>query len=283
MSVLDISNHDYSTFAPQCFADNGVTRAIVGCWERELSEDMVRRNRAVGIASEDLYAYLYYGQPWERRELDNALSIAAELGGIERIWLDCEADPPNEAVGMTPGQRVARTMSAARTVELAGIEADIYTYEPYWLTKMANTTAFSDRKLWLANYGWNDPAAPRPPITTVNFGGWATVSAHQYSSTIWLCGRRRDHNYWFLEEDDEMSEEDRQRIARLERIVAGNGIDLDGDNYADTFGEDALRHADERGWSSFLGVSIARQDLATHMAANPDGDVPDHSHGGVER
>lgn len=85
-------------------------------------------------------------------------------------------------------------------------------------------------------------------------------------------------------EDDAMTPAELARLERLERIVAGNGIDMDGDNVADRFGEDALETADTGGWSAFLGVAIARQDFADHAHDHPGAStVTQHIHepGGV--
>lgn len=200
MTTLDVSNHDLSTFDAPCLAANGVGRIIVGCWDAAATREIIRRARAAGIVCEDLYAYLYYGTSWEQREVINALNLAAELGGIRRVWLDCEADAANEAAGQTPASRRTATWGAVARVRGAGLAPGIYTYEWYWRAQMENTSAFAALPLWYANYGTNDPSAPRPPIHRVSFGGWDEIAAHQYSSTIPVCGRGRDHNYWYLEE-----------------------------------------------------------------------------------
>lgn len=211
MTTLDVSIYDYATFEEDCFAANGVERLIVGTSNLGASRAMVMRGRRAGLIVEDLYGFIYYGLGWENRDLDNCLQLASELGGIKRIWLDCEAgfsdngiQDDTEAPGITIAYRHERTMRQALRVEEAGLQAGIYTGAYWWPSKMGNSPAFSalGLPLWIANYGTNDPNNPRPPITEVNFGGWTTVAAHQYSSTIGLCGRDvRDHNYWFLEED----------------------------------------------------------------------------------
>jgi hypothetical protein len=66
-----------------------------------------------------------------------------------------------------------------------------------------------------------------------------------------------------------MTPQELERLERLEKIVAGNGIDLDGDGIAEVFGAAALKHADDKGWSAFLGVNLARQGLASHENNHP--------------
>jgi hypothetical protein len=199
--VLDISNHDYSTFNAECFRNNGVERVIVNAWDCRISEDMIRKCRAFGIASEDIYCFLYFGLPHERREVSNALALAKNLGGIKRIWLDVEATPPNEASDMTPQKRINVVAECAAEIERAGYGVGIYTGRWYWVPYMENTTAFSKYPLWLAYWGKND--GTQPPIKIVDFGGWQRVSVHQFTSRFALCGRYRDANYWMLNEGKE--------------------------------------------------------------------------------
>jgi hypothetical protein len=54
------------------------------------------------------------------------------------------------------------------------------------------------------------------------------------------------------------------RIDRLERLVAGNGFDADGQRLT---GETALAYADTKGYSLVLGVQLARADTAKLAAA----------------
>lgn len=289
MTTLDLSNHDLSTFDPACLRRAGVDRAIVGCWDLAASLTIVAGCRDEGIIVEDLYGFLYFGLPWEQREIDNALAVHDQLGGISRIWNDCEADPPHEAPGLTAEDRINATWEARGREVAAGVQPGIYSAPYYWIPKMANTRIFRDAgdPLWLPNYGSNDPANPRPPITAIGgiMGGWDQLAAHQYSSTINVCGRGRDHNYWFL--GDEMSAEDRARLDRLEKLIAGNGIAKDpaayvASNYDPallTFGDEALAYAESKGWSAFLGVGLAQDTAAKAQAAagaqGPDG--VDHS------
>lgn len=208
-STPDLSNHDWDTFDPACFYRQGVRRAILGCWDLDKTRSMTRDLRAAGIVVEDLYTFLYYGLPTERREVSNALAVHQELGGISRVWLDCEAhfteqagDFDTEAPGMTPAIRIAKTMEARNTVRARGLSTGIYTGTYWWRDNMADTTAFKDDPLWIANYGRNDgKMAPLTELGVLAFGGWTRASVHQYTSTGGYCGRpNRDLNYWNLED-----------------------------------------------------------------------------------
>lgn len=90
-----------------------------------------------------------------------------------------------------------------------------------------------------------------------------------------------------------LSMEDKERLARLERIVAAYGIQVpDPADPAKTIllgGEDALSYAELHQWSAFLGIGIARNDIAALQSAAPVNGVPPHIHrlegatGGVNR
>lgn len=223
MSDLDLSNHDYATFDPVCLKASGVDRVILGCWDFAIAEDMLLRLRAAGIVVEDVYCFLYYRLPWESNDVLNATTLAERHGGIRRIWLDCESmfDGPagyldTEAEGTTVADRVALTQAYWTTLSRE-YQVGIYTGLYWWLANMNNTTWFAQAgaPLWFANYGLNNPDAPRDPIAFVDFGGWHSVAIHQYSSTIPVCGRARDHNYWLMEDTD--MDEDLRRA-----IFAGN-------------------------------------------------------------
>ena len=254
--VLDVSNHDLSTFDAECLRASGVERIIIGCWDYTATETILKRARAAGIVVEDLYAYLYYGLGYEQREVTNALSLARQYGGIRRIWADCEAVRPYEAPGMTPHGRIQATWRAVEAIASAGIQPGIYTYRYYWLNQMANTTEFSKLPLWFANYGMNDPNNPIQPIREVDFGGWRTLAAHQYSSTIVRCGRVRDHNYWYLDEEDDMAL--REEIDRL-KVALFAGSERRGMSF-----EEKLRLAN---WYIDETIGEKRQSMADVAAS----------------
>lgn len=201
MSVtLDVSNYDVSTFDAQCLFASGVDRIIAGCWDLSATRSLITASRWASIVADDLYTFLYFGLSHEQREVTHAVTLRESDTRLRRAWLDIEATAPH-AAAVTPSYRIDAALRARQTLEAAGFIVGVYTTEHYWRTYMANTTAFADCPLWLANWGTNNPNAPRPVITAVSFGGFTRVSVHQYSSTIWRCGRARDHNYWMLDGD----------------------------------------------------------------------------------
>lgn len=81
-----------------------------------------------------------------------------------------------------------------------------------------------------------------------------------------------------------MTPDELKRLERLERIVAGNGVEYEGKRIT---GEAALQLASAREWSVLLGIKFLRDDVGALQAAGAVviGGVPDHTHtpGGVER
>ena len=194
--LLDISNWDWPTFDPACFAESGVRRVIVA-GAREQTRTMIRRCQEEGIEVIGVYAFLYFGfTNWRDPRVQTEHSIAAAKEyGVPMVWLDCESTPGagTEPVGQTPATRTAQLRECLRMVEDAGLQAGVYTAAWWWPTYMENTTEFARLPLWHAAYG--PGSGPRDPVFTVAYGGWSDVAIHQYTSQLQRCGRNRDHNY----------------------------------------------------------------------------------------
>lgn len=137
--------------------------------------------------------------------------------------------------------------------------------------------------------------------------------ARQFGYGATACASDRYSNAWARiaagERDGGMSLEERARLARLERIVAGNHLttevwdgnvdDLKAVGLSDPIvgtvigltGEQALAYADRRGFSLALGVKLARDEagdaasrLTEYIANTAAGvggrDIPEHTHEG---
>lgn len=286
MTTLDLSNHDYSTFDPVCLKAAGVERVILGCWNFAIAETMLLALRAQGIVVEDLYCFLYYRLPWEDNDVLNATALAIRHGGITRIWMDCESgsDGPGgaldtEAVGTTVADRLALTQGYHDSLSREGYTVGIYTGYYWWRSNMGDSPWFGERgvPLWLANYGTNDPDSPREPITAVNFGGWTDVAVHQYSSTIHVCGRGRDHNYWFMEGDSVTREEYEDLMLAV----------FSGSEEKDLPRDQRLANAEYRKRERVIGNAASVADTASSamvvaQEGNPPGEsVPQHYHTGA--
>lgn len=95
-----------------------------------------------------------------------------------------------------------------------------------------------------------------------------------------VLGNHIDHDTAFAEDFGQwkaggLSVDDRARLDRLERLLAGNGIAKDLAKPDErTTGEEALAYADQQGWSAFLGLGETKQALAMHEANHPSGGKP---------
>lgn len=255
MSVLDLSNHDEPTFDAGCLAASGVTRVIMGC---QLGAGPARRMvpalRGAGIEVRDLYAFLGF-RDWWTQPAEQAVAAARALGGITRIWLDAEADNANDGTSgddVTPPMRLTRLGQAVSIVEAAGFAAGVYTARWWWVPRMADSRAFSQYPLWLGG------PYQAEPIREVAFGGWRDVAIHQYTSTFVVCGRGRDANHVF-EEEDEMAD------PRVDELVAALG------------GIERIRAWNANGNDLLLGYEMEQRKLAEHLA-QPAAEVGDHEH-----
>lgn len=188
MTCLDLSNYDYDHDVrnvnwPSAMKSAGVTDVIIGTqWPDKAREQATRlRYEGVNILG-------FYAEPdWE-----NAISLCREFD-VRFLGLACEPG----SIQSLSDLRIAvnRGIVNACDVHIYGNQGD--------LTSLLGTSKeFSKTcKLWLANYGADDPNFPREPIEDIQLAGWTKVSVHQYSSTIVVAGRVRDHNY-LLEEPD---------------------------------------------------------------------------------
>ena len=278
--VLDLSQYDLPTLDAECMAANGVTGAILGVFTPLGPEPMAEaasRLIDAGIAVHGFYGLIYFGSPFgATRDTLWAIELAQRFG-VSRVWLDCEIDGKaigfNDAVEPTREQRVAEIREAVRLVESAGLQAGIYSGAWWWPGATGNSTEFARLPLWHAAY-FNDGTRVRD----VNYGGWSQCAIHQWTSTLEVCGRNRDANHVWDSEvlgGDDMSEADRRRLDRLEKLLAGNGIAKDLSKPDElTFGEDALAYAAERGWSAFLGLGLNQT-----RAGEAHTRIDNHTHG----
>lgn len=245
MVVIDASNYDSDTWNAPCLKAAGVERVIMGCQRPQLASPMIVSARNAGIDVRDLYAFLYFGLD-TTGQVNAAIAVGLSVGGIDTIWLDCESQAKDgtEAAGLIPGQRIDELKACVALVEQHGFRAGIYTGAWWWVPMMANTTEFAHLPLWHAAY-----PADGQPQHTVNYGGWSQVAIHQYTSTLNLCGRNRDANFVF--EEDDMAD------PRVDAIIAALG------------GQDAIDKWNANGNSLLLGYSLEQQKLADHLDNHP--------------
>lgn len=190
-NLLDLSNHDESTFDAECLKSNGVTDVIMGC---QLgggpARRMIPKLEKADVNVPGTYAFLGF-KNWWIEPTNQAIAVAKQFG-IGKVYLDAEADDANSgATGneVNPQQRAQRLVDCCDLVLDSGLKLGIYTAKWWWVPYMANTHLFADIDLWLGGpYGV-------PPIINPGFGGWAEVEIHQHTSTYYVCDRGRDANY----------------------------------------------------------------------------------------
>lgn len=230
MTLLDLSQYDLPLDA-RCLKAAGVTDVILGVYSPtnppEPMADAAQSLLDVGITVHGWYALIYFGSPFGVTRDTKWAAMLARRFGVNRVWLDCEIDASavgfTDAVTPTPASRVAEIQACRKLVEDAGLSPGIYSAPWWWRPNTGNSTEFSDLPLWFANYGRNDGTQPPLPTLPEPFGGWTKAAMHQYTSTLSVCGRGRDANYLFEEEDMGLSEDDILAIfGSTERDPQGN-------------------------------------------------------------
>lgn len=271
MTVLDVSNYDFDTFDVTCLKAAGIEGIILGCQREDIARAMAQKAAAGALPMLGTYAFLYFGLDTAGQAMA-AIRVAKDFN-IDTVWLDCESTGSLEDNHQTPDTRQRQLRDCVHLVQSHGLRAGIYTGSWWWPGYMANTTEFSHLPLWHAAYGPN--SGPADPIRTVNYGGWSAVAIHQYTSTLYVCGRNRDANYVF-EEDDDMAD---PRVDALIKAMGGQAeIDKwNGPSDAPT------------GNSLLVGYTLEQAKLADHLDEHTQLQtmvgLPDHEHepGGVKR
>lgn len=213
---LDLSNYDLATLDVDGFKAAGVDRVILGSWPLGDMRAAANKLRAGGIEIIGFYGFIYFGDAGgELRDITAAIALAKDFG-VSRVWMDCETDANQQgwhsAPAPTPEERVIAIGLRRQLIEAAGLQPGIYTGAWWWPSATNNSTAFSDLPLWHSAYV--DNAGTFSEVRTVNYGGWTDVAIHQWTSTNYLCGKNRDCNTVF--EEDDMTPEQVRAIVREE-------------------------------------------------------------------
>lgn len=132
----------------------------------------------------EAYIYVWFGLANSVADLQRKLSLL-EGYSIKRLWLDVEDDSPP---AQSPAQRVYELRQLLDVADawaaLHGLgRTGIYTGSWYWSDYMGNTTEFSDRPLWAAQYDHQQNLVVAP------FGGWTSVVIKQYAGTSVFDGQ----------------------------------------------------------------------------------------------
>lgn len=199
-------------------------------------------------ATLDAYIYLYMGGD-PRVQVRQAIQTLQGYP-VRRWWLDAE---DQESPELDYWQRIHFLQDCL--AELGDRPAGIYTGRWWWVPMMANATAFAHLPLWNSWYD-NDPDEDGLP-----YGGWEHAAVEQYGDTQLIAGHSVDVNYdSTLDEEEGLSVEDKARLDRLERIVAGYG--MDDDDGKRLTGEEAVAYIDEHERSLYLGLANTQSDVA---------------------
>lgn len=222
MTVLDISRYDYATFDEDCLKANGVTGVILASFKEAEMDVLASRCRRKGIPVLGFYGFIYFGSPFgETRDTLAAIRLAQEWG-VSRVWLDCEADGLEngftDAHVPNASERVHAIQKCVTLIEGSGLSAGIYTGGWWWPSGTSNSADFSHLPLWHSEYPHDGHE-----VREVGYGGWTKVAIHQYTSSLPICGRGRDANYVF--EEDELSAEDKAYLEKLRKVLPETEVD----------------------------------------------------------
>lgn len=152
-----------------CGTDGSATHPVV-------FPSQMQKARAAGLNVE-AYIYLYFSLDVVRRT-NLKLDMIDAIGGVPRVWIDCEdttsGRPPSELVGL---------IAAARDqVQARGYECGIYTGRWWWEPYTNNERGFGDLPLWNASYDGVLTLDTRP------MGGWTELYRKQFTDKGTLGG-----------------------------------------------------------------------------------------------
>lgn len=239
--VQDLSNYDadHDASNPNWAADflaAGSEGIIVGSQWPFKARRQLADARAAGLPIMGTYA-----EP----DVIVAVALALEFG-VRYVGLACEPG------GITSPYELRAAVTAVKVADLVPL---IYANAGDYAAIAG--PEFDGELRWLANYGANDPTHPKPPIEG--------VAVHQYSSSIVVAGRARDHNYWMIQEDD-LTQAEKDELKALRVIVGGPAAD----------GHDLLASINN------LNASLT-DHLANHGGAGAAGGaIAPHKHTGGE-
>lgn len=210
MPVYDLSNYDYDydyshnpTTWPDLFLEAGCKGLIVGSqWVQKAHAQLTDASKA-GIRIVGTYAEPNY---------ETATRLALEFSA------------PMVGIVVEPGgiQDLNHILQACEHVLDAGLQPYIYGNRGDLTAATNGTSVLAQYPLWFASY-FNDGHL----VDTVNFCGWTKVAIHQYSSTIVVAGRVRDHNHIFIDpEEDSLTPEEKKKLEDLYNAFCAGNQDL---------------------------------------------------------
>ena len=170
------------------------------------------------------YVYLYWGlSPWGQTPVDRVNACLKMLEGydVKYVWLDCE-----DTTHPFDADQLSRCINASTA---ANLQTGIYTGRWWWPRAGNFLLAWPNVPLWDALYtSEGDPPDIRKEPQSFDrwkpYGGWTQPLIWQWHNTTTFGGHSVDLNV--MEEEDELSAEEKAELLALRKQVAEQKIEL---------------------------------------------------------
>jgi hypothetical protein len=165
----------------------GVELLIVQCFPPSYASKYANQIAQMQLAQQagipfDGYIYDYLADPsWRDGCLQGLQALVGQGLVCRRLWAD-EEDVSSSTQSMSVPARVRAISVSLKAIDLAPTKINptgVYTGAWWWKPYTSNSSAFSDRPLWLANYDGN----PDTSVGYVPLGGWPYVTTKQYAGS----------------------------------------------------------------------------------------------------
>jgi hypothetical protein len=188
--AVDISNYTdpITPAAAQALKGAGVELVLVQAvdpppgYPAGVTRSQIQTCLDAGLAV-DAYVWLWFDL--DVADIQHKLALLDGLS-VRQLWLDVEDTAAIKYDQATCEQKVSDALAACDAyTTTSGQKTGVYSGRWFWADRryMGNTTAFSDRELWDAQY---DLVADTG--TFVPYGGWTNAAIKQYQGTTSLAG-----------------------------------------------------------------------------------------------
>lgn len=189
--AVDLSNYSdpLTPAAVQALKDAGVELAICQAVDPPAPFPPTKTRAQIQACLEgglqvDVYVWLWFDLT--EQDIRNKMLLVADLP-IRQVWLDVEDTAAIKYDQATCEAKVAAALAVCDGYPgSSGDPTGVYSGRWFWADRryLGNTTAFSDRELWDANY---DDVADAS-VGFVPYGGWTAPRIKQYRGTTSLAG-----------------------------------------------------------------------------------------------
>lgn len=196
MLGIDVSNYTGAIDAARAEALHaaGVRRAVVGTqypappYPSGVAHAQIPALLDAGIEVQ-AYVYLWLAEDTAAQVRAAVQRLAPWQGRIARLWLDVE---DTSAPAQSPPQRVQAVRAAVAAC--GPFAPGIYTGAWWWRPHTADTHAFAQLPLWVAQYDGERNLDFSP------FGGWTRAAMKQYAGSATFAGVPHVDLDWYEEE-----------------------------------------------------------------------------------